>query len=115
MRYHARIEISCLAGVEPISDRAREALAAALSAALRESDADFVVRDLTVAVLPDRTVAVSAALHGVGRSGLTSPLEALARLDGAFDRALTRTDLFEEFDVARKILRVSPMELAGRL
>jgi hypothetical protein len=40
---------------------------------------------------------------------------ALAVVDDALDRALMMTGLFEEFDVTGKVLRVAPLQQAGRI
>jgi hypothetical protein len=44
-----------------------------------------------------------------------NPRVALAVVDDALDRALMMTGLFEEFDVTGKVLRVAPLQQAGRI
>jgi hypothetical protein len=44
----------------------------------------------------------------------TTPLAAMARLDGALDDALMASGLLEEFDVTGKVLHVAPLDHASR-
>lgn len=47
------------------------------------------------------------------RAGTT--VDALTRLTAAWDRALLRTGLFEEFDASGPVLRAAPLEHTGRI
>jgi hypothetical protein len=68
-------------------------------------------RDLVITMSPDAVsiVTVSATVDAA------NPRAALALVDEALDRALMTTGLFEEFDVTGKVLRVAPLQQAGRI
>jgi hypothetical protein len=110
MKYYGLIKIPYLAGRESLASTAREALTAAMLADLQKDAAKFIVADLSISSQPDNTVVVRATLRGTSPRNLTSPLDAITRLDASFDRSLMHTGLFEEFDVARKLLRVAPFD-----
>jgi hypothetical protein len=68
---------------------------------------------------PDLSFSVSTDPHNVVTVGVTlraaNPVDLLGRLNGAVDRSLIATGLFEEFDVTGKVIRIAPLELADRL
>jgi hypothetical protein len=66
----------------------------------------LLAAQVTVDVLPE-VLRVRAVLEGT-KTILTSPLQAVALVDDALDRALFKTGLFQEFDVAGKALQVAP-------
>jgi hypothetical protein len=100
MRY--RLNIAIQHGSD-FSEPARESLLAEIGAqvAARHSGP---VEALEIAVREQATVVVSATLGGADPHDLTSPLDALSRLDASVLRALAITGQFEEFDVVRRTL-----------
>jgi hypothetical protein len=62
-------------------------------------------------------VTVRSGTHDVVRATGTiragRPLDAVAKLSDALDRALLMTGLFERFDSTGRVLRVGPLEQAG--
>jgi hypothetical protein len=103
-QYCALIEITYTGGNLP-SDT-REALAAAMSAAMGNAASDL---SFTVSSHPYNVVTLRARLRG------TDPRTAITRLDASLDQSLMATGLFEEFDVSGRVLRVAPWESAERL
>ncbi|MEJ3742379.1 hypothetical protein WEI85_03665 [Actinomycetes bacterium KLBMP 9797] len=67
------------------------------------------VSDLVVLLRAENQVCLHATIQQSTVEPLTSPLDAISHLDKALLRALTRTALFEEFEVARRSLRVAPL------
>jgi hypothetical protein len=58
-------------------------------------------------VRSDNTLDLSATLAGTNPAELTSPLQAISAFDTALNRSLVITGLYDEFDVARRALRVT--------
>ncbi|MGI5163608.1 hypothetical protein ACQEU3_04565 [Spirillospora sp. CA-253888] len=100
--YVALIEIRYAGGQRTERDEARRVLLARL-AATAGSD------DLQMTEGQGNTLVVRAVVEDDG------PLAAITGLDGALDRALLDTGLFEEFDVSRRLLHVAPADVAARL
>lgn len=94
-----------------ISAPAADALVAAALAELRQVDPDLEVSDFAVSPRSDGVVVVQAVLAGINIRHMTDPLDALTKLDGSLKRALISSGLYEEFDVARRCLRVVPAGL----
>ncbi|MFD0692352.1 hypothetical protein [Actinomadura fibrosa] len=92
------IEIRYAGAQQDERDAAKRALAAALD-----------VPGADVAAGPGNTVQVRATLEADG------PLDAAGLLDEALARALMAAGLFEEFDVARRLVHAAPTEEADRL
>jgi hypothetical protein len=63
---------------------------------------------VTVTLHGRTTVVVEATLRGAAPNELTSPVDALSRLDGCVLRALAVTGQFEEFDVVRRTVSARP-------
>ena len=105
VRYAAAIELHHLAQGDPLSEDARSALQASAVDHFRRSNLEIALQDVRLSARADGIFVLHATM--AGRS-LTSPLDALAMLDEAVRRALIRTGLFEEFDVARRRLEVWP-------
>lgn len=103
MRYTAAIELNHLAHGDPLTEAARAALEASAVNHFRRGNLDVELHDVRLSARAGGVFALHATM--VGRS-LTSPLDALTMLDDAVRRALIRTGLFEEFDVARRRLEV---------
>jgi hypothetical protein len=106
VRYQVRIEIPYLSSDPDFAHSARHTLLTAILANLSESDTEIVLLNLVIEVESDRTMIIDATLQGVSRAHLTSPLDAIARLDSSLSRALIFTGMYEEFDVSRRVLHV---------
>jgi hypothetical protein len=102
-RYRTLIEMTYAGGRLP--DEAREALVSAIRA--RSGAAWDVV--VTVSGDPYSVLAVGATVRA------DNPRAGLSDVDEALDGALMATGLFEEFDVTGKVLRVAPLDQAGRI
>jgi hypothetical protein len=98
-RYRTRIRTTYLGGTLPLDGY--QALADAVRA--------VAPGEVSCAVAPDAydVFVVTSAVRA------TNPMDALAGLNAALDRALLSTGLFEEFDVSGKVLYAGPAELAG--
>ena len=107
MQYVAEIDLTYVADQALAAD-ARDAMALAIEADLRKSIAEFTVSDLVISTGSHGSVTVRAIMHGSTPRQLTSPVVAISRLDLALDHALMNTGQYEEFDVSRRALRVSP-------
>lgn len=110
MRYRADIEIVHLAGQEPLPEAGRAALRKAIDLALSRDHPPTALVDLAVVSRPGNVVHVRAEIQGRTIADMTSPLDAITLLDAALLRALAKTGLFEEFDVARRTVRVGPLD-----
>lgn len=110
MRYHARICVEYVAGRYP--EEARQSLAAEVGARLAAHHPG-PVDALTVTLDGHATLVAEATLRGAAPNELTSPLDALSRLDASVLRALAVTGQFEEFDVARRTLSARPAPSCG--
>ncbi|HLL65951.1 MAG TPA: hypothetical protein VK453_09410 [Micromonosporaceae bacterium] len=108
MRYHTAIEVSYLPQ-EGISDAALASLQAATLSDLEAGASTYDIVDFAMTAELGRSVHLTAALRGKTVADLTSPLDALRLLDISLRRALMHAGLFEEFDVARRAMRVSPL------
>lgn len=58
----------------------------------------------------DGAVEIRATLHGNGPIDLTSPVDAVTRIDTAICQSLLRLGLYEEFDVASRSLKAAPAQ-----
>ena len=108
MRYRASVSIRYTASGGagyPVS--ARESLSAAIATELAARH-PAMVTDLQVTVRSGPVVVIDAALRGTAPHELSSPLDALSRLDAGVLRALMVTGQFEEFDVVRRELAAQP-------
>jgi hypothetical protein len=103
VRYRVCVSIGYVVGGVPYPEPARESLAAEIAARLAGS-----LAGLDVTVGPGPAVVVAATLRGTAPHELTSPLDALSRLDACVLRALAVTGQFEEFDVVRRALSAEP-------
>lgn len=103
MRYRVSVSIGYVAGGARYPEPARQSLASEITTRLAGS-----LEDLDVSVWLGTTVTVTATLRGTAPHELTSPLEALSRLDSCVLRALAVTGQFEEFDVVRRALDARP-------
>jgi hypothetical protein len=111
MIYSVLVEITYLGGRESLADDARRALRSAILADLcSPQNIDVTVSALSVSARSDLTIEVRAVLRGISPASLTSPLEAISRLDTSLNRSLMRTGMFEEFDMARRSLHVAVPE-----
>jgi hypothetical protein len=90
MRYHVSVSVEYVSGAYPAD--ARESLAAEVARHLTAHHLAVTVRGTTVVI--------DAEIRGGNE--LTSPLDALSRLDAGVLRALAVTGQFEEFDVVRR-------------
>ena len=90
MRYHVSVSVEYVAGAFP--GDARESLAAEVARQVTAHHMEVTVRGTIVVI--------DAEIRGGNE--LTSPLEALSRLDAGVLRALAVTGQFEEFDVVRR-------------
>jgi hypothetical protein len=106
VRYRVQITVAYLSSGTDFGDAVQDVLRTAMLAELRTAGADVIVSDLAVQVEPERTAVISATLLGASPAHLTSPLDAVTRLDTSLSRALIRTGTYEEFDVARRTLHV---------
>ncbi|GAA0912630.1 hypothetical protein GCM10009557_86660 [Virgisporangium ochraceum] len=103
MRYRVSVSIGYVAGGALYPEAARASLDAEIARRLAAS-----LEDLDVSVWLGTTVTVAATLRGTAPHELTSPLDALSRLDSCVLRALAVTGQFEEFDVVRRTLDARP-------
>lgn len=103
MRYRASVEIDYALG-EALAGDAHHALTAAVKQAFAET-AGITATNLAVISRRTPTLTVEATLAD---RNLTNPLDALVCLVTALDKALLRTGLLEEFDMARERLAVGP-------
>lgn len=87
-----------------IPDHVREMLAAAIRVPRRRGG-----WPVEVTVLPGSGSVISASLLA------SKPSAALGAAEEALDQALMSTGLFEQFDVTGKVIRVAPLEHAGRI
>jgi len=108
VRYRVTIELSYLGNREPMPADARESLTNATLVDLTEEARHLRVTDLTILNLPDNTAVISALVDWAREEDPTSPIEAIHRFDDSLKRALYRTGLLEECDLARRVLRVEP-------
>ena len=104
MRYQVTVEALYLGGREIVPDSVRATLTAAISTQLDQDRHDFVVEDLSVSPHAGGAIIVRVALKEGRPGALTNPLEAVTAVDRSFSRAMMRTGLFEEFDMARRTL-----------
>ena len=106
MRYHALVKIAYLGSEsQTVVDGA---LTAMLWSDLCAANPRLSVTEPAASWSQRNVLTVEATLAGVAPGQLTSPLDAITQLDKALYRSLTRTGLFEEFDVSRRVLRVAP-------
>ena len=105
MRYRVRTSVEYVAGRYP--EGARESLAAEVGAQLAAHHPG-PVDAVAVTVHGHTTVVVEATLRGAAPNDLTSPVDALSRLDASVLRALAVTGQFEEFDVVRRSVSADP-------
>ncbi|TDD68159.1 hypothetical protein [Actinomadura rubrisoli] len=96
--YTALIEIRYAGAQTQERDAAKRAIRGALD-----------VPGAEVSAGPGNTLQIRAALDADG------PLAAAALLDEAVARALIATGLFEEFDMARRVLHAAPRDVADQL
>ena len=106
------VEMIYLAGHDRFPEDARAALRSAVVANFASGkNADVTLTALTV----DRhgsAVGLRATLHGNGPIDLTSPVDAVTRIDTAICQSLLRLGLYEEFDVANRSLKAAPTQPA---
>lgn len=110
VRYRAAIEIVYSAGGERVDESIRGALVEGLNGSLTAEGAALSASHADVRLQPRNVVLVQADIVGRATNDLISPLDAITYLDNALLQALMRTGLFEEFDVARRSLRVGPTD-----
>lgn len=110
MRYRAEVEINHVARGEPLSDLSWGALLAAITDVPAAAPASLIVSDLVLTRRTEDVALVSASIRGRTIADLTSPLDAITCLDEALLRALIKTGLFEEFDVARRSVHARPVD-----
>jgi hypothetical protein len=109
VRYVVGVEVGYTAlGDGGLTEAVRVVMARALSDALELNRPKVAVAGLTVTVRESDVLVIRAELAGATVGDLTSPLDALTRLDSAVLAALVTTGLFEEFDVARRQLTAGP-------
>lgn len=109
MKYEVIIEMMYLAGRESLPEDARAALASSTFSILAAlDDGRVTVVSLDVLADIDGRTRVIVVLAGTGPADLTSPVEAVMRVDAGMLRALMRGGMFEEFDVASRTLSVRP-------
>lgn len=106
MRYRASVEVDYWGGQLP--DDVPQALAAGIRDEVGSSKR-ITLTSLLVTFQRTGILTVETALAGIEPDDLTNPLHALTILDKALDEALVRGGLFEEFDVSRKRLTVTPV------
>jgi hypothetical protein len=108
LRYDVTVEMIYLAGRDRLQEDAMAALQSAVAASLApDKNADVRLVDLTVG-RRDSVLEVRATLRGNRPSDLTSPVDAVTRIDTAICQSLALLGLFEEFDVARRSLNAVP-------
>lgn len=105
MRYRVRVAVGFVGGRYP--EDARESLAAQVGAQLAAHHPG-PVDALAVTVHGHTTVVAGATLRGAAPTDLTSPVDALSRLDASVLRALAVTGQFEEFDVVHRAVSAEP-------
>lgn len=106
------VEMIYLAGRDRLPKDAMAALQSMVAASLApDQNADVTLVNLAVD-RRDGVVEVRATLRGNRPSDLTSPVDALTRIDTAICQSLALLGLFEEFDVARRSLKAVPAEPA---
>jgi hypothetical protein len=107
--YEVTIEMIYLAGRETLPESARAALASSTSSNLSAmTNAQIVVVSLDVTARPSGHTRLVALVAGTNLAALTSPVDAVACVDAALNRALMVGGMFEEFDVASRTLTVRP-------
>ena len=106
------VKMVYLAGRERLPEEAKAALQSAVAADFaRGENADVTLSAFTV----DRrgsAVEFRATLRGNRPIDLTSPVDAVTRVDTAICQSLMRSGLFEEFDVASRSLKAAPAQPA---
>jgi hypothetical protein len=107
VKYYVTVAVTYIAGGERISSDALNALTQTVLAELRDRERDCLVSQFSLLERSANVVVVRAMLEGTRTGQLTNPLDALGRVDTAFNRSLMKTGLFEEFDVAQRRLCVS--------
>ena len=105
MRYVATIELLHLAQGDPLAEGGRAALERSAVNRFRRDNAGVAIEEARLSARSGGVFVLHATMAG---QDLTSPLDALTRLDEAVLRALMTTGLFEEFDVARRRLEIGP-------
>ena len=108
VRYDLTIEMTYLAGRDCLSEDAASALHSTIAADFgHHKNGDVALTALTVA-RHGSAVEIRATLRGNRPVDLTSPVDAVVRIDGAVCGSLMRLGLFEEFDVASRSLKATP-------
>jgi hypothetical protein len=107
VHYQVVVELPCL-NIQRDLDTECAALSGAITRDLGAGTPTLFVTELRVTHNPDGVITVSAMLRGGSLIILTSPLEAISRLDRALDNALLAIGMFAECDVARKVLQAHP-------
>jgi hypothetical protein len=105
VRYTARVAVGYVGG--RLSEEARDSLAAEVGAQLAAHHPG-PVDAVTVTIEGHATAVAEATLRGAAPDDLTSPVDALSRLDASVLRALAITGQFEEFDVVRRTVSAHP-------
>jgi hypothetical protein len=110
LRYDVTVEMIYLAGRDRLPEDAMAALQSVVAASFAPGkNADVTLVDLAVD-RRDSVVEFRATLRGNRPSDLTSPVDAVTRIDTVICRSLMRLGLLEEFDVASRSLKAVPAE-----
>ena len=106
------VEMVYLGGRERLAEDAKAALSSAVAANFAQGKNAEVT--LTALAVDRRGSAVEfrATLRGNRPIDLTSPVDAVTRVDTAICQSLMRLGLFEEFDVASRSLKAGPAQPA---
>jgi hypothetical protein len=109
MTFEVTIEMTYLLGRERLPEGARAALASSTLENLSvRANAHIVVGSLDIVAEGDGRTRLVVLVSGNDPADLTSPVDALACVDAAMNRALMLGGTFEEFDVASRTLTVGP-------
>jgi hypothetical protein len=113
LRYDVTVEMTYLAGHDHLPEDARAALHSAIAANFDPGkNADVTLTALTVR-RHDSAVEIRATLRGNRPIDLTSPIDAVTRVDTAICQSLMQLGLYEEFDVASRSLKAAPANRNG--
>ena len=106
------VEMVYVAGDGRFREDARVALHSAVASNFaRGKNADVTLTALTVD-RRDSAVEIRGTLRGNRPIDLTSPVDAVTRIDAAICQSLMRLGLFEEFDVVSRSLKAAPTQPA---